>query len=438
MTILNLLVLTFSTFFCAYIARVKHKEVDIFNPANIFFLWQFINLLSVYLFYMGGVELISNIENAEFGLSNFIVVLVLYQLTFAITYILLPKSDATTNKSAFEKFNINHKITRVKVFLFVIFFIFLLAIFSLIIKFSSVINLVMAMAQRGNVLAIAQLEFSLIFITSFMLAVLITFFWGDKLKLVSTILLLLFSLVAIFTGSRAFSFLLIIVSVVVYHYNYRNFKFKFNYILLLLLGIFIFITMQLLRSKDAVDIYSNDFNQLLHDVLIGLGGVIARISLLNENIFIYSEYGLDNLWLGYSYFDLMYYPVPRSYYPLKPPIDEGVYVYSKYLGFNSTPSMPMISLFPSSWPLKTESAMYINFWYLGVVIGGFVTAVIYDFIYKRMILAKGRIIYLFWLPIYCYLVFGKIQLTNLGFANLVPLIFSFLALVIFLKPSFRS
>ena len=189
----------------------------------------------------------------------------------------------------------------------------------------------------------------------------------------------------------------------------------------------------LLRKDGAIDIYINDYDALYKDITQNLGGVVSRISLLNENIFIYSEYNLENLWLGASFADLIYYPVPRSYFPLKPPLDEGVYIYSRYLGIQSLPSTPLIYLFPSSWPLKTESAMYVNFWYFGVVLGGIITAFIYNFIYRAMLLAKGKYIYIFWLTLYCLVVFGKFQLTNIGFISLVPVVLLSMLLVLLFK-----
>ncbi|MGQ7112601.1 hypothetical protein ACUOFC_34980, partial [Escherichia sp. TWPC-MK] len=67
---------------------------------------------------------------------------------------------------------------------------------------------------------------------------------------------------------------------------------------------------------------------------------------------------LQNVWLGKSYLDLFKAPLPRSIYPEKPPVDDGMYIRTIAEGYNVTPSRPVQELYASSWPPETLGSMY--------------------------------------------------------------------------------
>lgn len=421
MTVFSLLCLAVSTIFGWYICSRKYKK-DLFNPANAFFLWQLFYLLAFVLFAIGYIDLIKGIEDPDLGLLNFSFSLVLYQCSFVLTYCFFIPKSTDVIKNAFN-YSLRIQLTStVKFIILFLLFVFLFSIYNILNKYGGLYALQTAMAQRGSVLATVQVELQVMYISSTLLVVMLTLFFGQRQKLVIFCVIVLFIVNIIFTGSRANSFLLLVIALVVSHYNYNKFNFKFSYLIWGAAAVVIFVLIALLRKDNALDIYINDVDLLFSDVFSNLGSVISRVSLINENIYIYSEYNLGNFWLGASYADLVYSPIPRAYYPLKPPIDEGVYVYSKYLGYNAVPSMPLTYLYPSSWPLKTESALYINFGYLGVVLGGVITAVIYEVIYKIMNSSKGNNINILWVTLYSLVIFGKVHLTNIGVVSLVPLI----------------
>ncbi|MGQ7148454.1 hypothetical protein ACUOA8_59935, partial [Escherichia sp. SS-MK2] len=75
--------------------------------------------------------------------------------------------------------------------------------------------------------------------------------------------------------------------------------------------------------------------------------------------------------------DLFKAPLPRSIYPEKPPVDDGMYIRTIAEGYNVTPSRPVQELYASSWPPETLGSMYANFWIPGVVFGMYILGIIY-------------------------------------------------------------
>ena len=94
-------------------------------------------------------------------------------------------------------------------------------------------------------------------------------------------------------------------------------------------------------------------------------------------------------WYGKSFLGLITAPIPSSFFNDKPPVDDGMYLYSICNGRNVEPVAATKSLDGSSFPLETFGAMYLNFGPVGVLLGMFVVGLAIGFAYYKMIKKNG-------------------------------------------------
>ena len=100
----------------------------------------------------------------------------------------------------------------------------------------------------------------------------------------------------------------------------------------------------------------------------------------------------------------------------KPPVDDGMYLYSIANGRDGLlPPMPVHELDGSSWPLETVGAMYANFGSLGVLIGMWLVGIIIGSVYNKMIKTN----YSFLFVIFYTLMLFTFELSSLRIVQLV-------------------
>ena len=110
---------------------------------------------------------------------------------------------------------------------------------------------------------------------------------------------------------------------------------------------------------------------------------VAQLSYFPQYSFIVNKYDFTNF-RGLSLFkDLLYAPVPRRFFPDKPPVDEGVYVANEVLTMRDFDSGTPLQEFPiiTSWPPETFGNGFMAFGLFGAMLFGFCLGRIIKFFY---------------------------------------------------------
>lgn len=135
-----------------------------------------------------------------------------------------------------------------------------------------------------------------------------------------------------------------------------------------------------LNSTMTEDIVKKSFQNM--------SSIFDQISFYDEDVYSFYYFSKGHFWNGRSYTSLFTAWIPRSLYPGKPPIDEGMYLRAIMKGYDIVPPMSVSALndltVSSSVPFTTCGIMYANFGMFGVIIGGLLTGIIIVGQYKKM------------------------------------------------------
>jgi len=247
-----------------------------------------------------------------------------------------------------------------------------------------------------------------------------------NLLYVAFILILIF-LIFSAIGSRKGPILFVIYFLLLWHYNINKLRFfTLRNITVGFIGLLYFSALPLFRTAGSFEFYMSNTPQLFQDSFENMGLFFQRFSELERSLMIYSLFDSSNLWLGSSFIDILYAPIPRSLFPDKPPVDEGVYLYNIAHGNLVSPSTPLRKMMAVGWPPSTITNMYINFWYFGVGIGGLIYGYVLKYFYN---FAKAQKFDAISVYLYTNVVFGTFALTNrniVGFATTI--LFTFIIL----------
>ncbi|WP_176524625.1 O-antigen polymerase [Bacillus sp. AFS018417] len=211
-------------------------------------------------------------------------------------------------------------------------------------------------------------------------------------------------------GGRKSTLQFIIFSMIVWHFAVGKIKrLSFKMCALVPVALFYIVVMPIIRTPDGVEVYTNNPEKLVTDVVESTDSLTQQFSYIDHYLFIMDYFTIDKLWLGSSFMDLLYAPLPSSIYPDKPPVDDGVYIRTLAEGWEVSPSTPFKEMYPSSWPPETFGAMYMNFWIPGVFIGFYILGMLYRASYLYMIKSEYSL--------YSILIYGNILL-NFHISNL--------------------
>lgn len=228
------------------------------------------------------------------------------------------------------------------------------------------------------------------------------------------VLFILFFIAILLTsslGGRKSTLFLIAYSLIVWNYGVREIKNLSAKVILLIpiISIYVLAVPIIRSSSQEIESLINNPTYLMEEVEDNVNTLSKQISYVDHQLLIMDHFDAENIWLGKSYIDLLYAPVPRSIYPDKPPIDDGVYVRSIAAGYDVEPPQSYDTMFQSSWPPETFGAAYMNFSSLGVLISMYFLGIVYGVSYRYM--KKSNF------SLFSILIYGNV-ITNFHFSNL--------------------
>ena len=190
-------------------------------------------------------------------------------------------------------------------------------------------------------------------------------------------------------GGRKDTVYLIFFAILIYHYTYKKIRIiNWKLIIPITFVIIYFLTIPILRTDGAIEYYSANPTELTNDILKEPINQVNSFSYIRHFLLVINEFNHDNVWLGKSYLDILYVPIPRTYYQNKPPIDDGVYLRTIAAGYEVSPNTSYNQLYQSSWPTESFGTLYMNFWIPGLFIGMYLIGVLYRILYDYMINSK--------------------------------------------------
>jgi hypothetical protein len=187
------------------------------------------------------------------------------------------------------------------------------------------------------------------------------------------------------TGGRAPLISLMIICFLVHHYCVRR-RTRLLTPGIAALGTVIlafFLAAPLFRTGGAFERYTQNPELLGQDATKSLSLLAPQFSPFDRTAVMLAYFTPDRMWMGRSYIDLAFAPVPRSVYPRKPPVDDGVYLKMIVDGHPVRPSTPLAEMLPTSWPMG-NLVLYMNFGPAGLLVGMFLGGVVIGAAYHYM------------------------------------------------------
>lgn len=226
---------------------------------------------------------------------------------------------------------------------------------------------------------------------------------GNLFQLLANIVIAMIVLVS--QGGRSPFILYLINITICYNYFIKKINiFSFKYIPIYTFVVAFVIIIFLVRTKGTDDMTETT-------IIDNLNVFISGNSYVDIQALIINFFDKNSYWGGESYKSLSGMFIPRSLYPDKMAIDEGVYVHEMIYNYKD---VLKCKDFTSSYPPSTLGIMYANFGYLGIVFGGFLLGVIHKYAYNLFTKLQN----VFVVNIYVFLII-KFQLTTFYIVNFI-------------------
>lgn len=199
------------------------------------------------------------------------------------------------------------------------------------------------------------------------------------------IFLMTFACLALF-GARKPSIMFLVQVTLCYHFCYKQITFRSLFkpssMLAILFLVFFIVMMPLLRQSSS-EAYFDDPSELIEDTAGNVDNLFREFSYLSGDMYVLEHFNFNNMWAGRSYLNILVQWIPRSLYPQKPPMDDGMYLYNMMCGVHVTPNQSTESLYyQSSIPFTLEGALFSNFGWFGILFGCFLIGILYQWLYK--------------------------------------------------------
>lgn len=238
-------------------------------------------------------------------------------------------------------------------------------------------------------------------------------------RIVLIFMILIYSLTFLIFTSRSPIFELLLFVLFGINYLWRKIQIKdfFNpkVIIIIVVSLALIVILPIIRQGHEIS-ESLDLNII--------SGVFDEFSYVGRDTYVYDHFNPSNYWHGGNYRALLTAFIPYRFYPLKPPIDDGVYLANIMYGHWVVPPVPRDSLtITYSIPFSTPSILYANFGSLGVFLGELLMGIVYAKVYKKLKTRKNVL----WV-IVSQLVLYQLELSTLSIVQtVIPLLVAFFA-----------
>lgn len=218
--------------------------------------------------------------------------------------------------------------------------------------------------------------------------------WNKNNITIIDAVLILFAGLMVGLGGRKALIMLIVECSLIYHFVVTRIEakrfFKFKYIALAIAIFFFFTTYSKFRKEGAIeDFLSNPIGFYSENVSGDFNSLLAGESYVPFYVAVVDYFDKNPKWDGASYLSLLTAFIPSSFYANKPPVDDGMYLYSIAKGKGIVkPPMPTKQLDGTSWPLETFGAAYANYGSIGVIVAMFLLGLILGQVFVKMIISK--------------------------------------------------
>ncbi|PMO79408.1 hypothetical protein [Vibrio breoganii] len=390
----------------------KNEKYDIFNPANMFFLWFFLEIPFLFLASFDPSLIHTVITLGIYDYTPAFISHLYYNLLYILTFTFV--GYFINSKKIINL--VDHSLTSKPQMSWS--FFWTVGFFSYLYFLSSIgglsylwQNMVNRTEITGGTGYISTL-YNLAFIISAVLMIQERNF--SKLKLLA-MLMIFFAMAS--TGGRGSLLSLIIIIMLASNYtcNLLRFRVTLKLIFIILLCFVFFLAIPLFRKADAFEFYQSNPLELVEDITNNISHLFSRFSTLERNMVVFDKFSLDNLWGGASYIDLLTAPIPRTMYLEKPPVDEGVYISSIAHGFDVSPPTSATKMLAVAWPLTNITVGFVNFGFVGVVFFGALYSFFYNVIYRKLLMSPSD----FYIIIYGFLCLNQLGFTNLKIIKLI-------------------
>lgn len=194
----------------------------------------------------------------------------------------------------------------------------------------------------------------------------------------------IFSLIVF--GARRPAMMLLLQVIMLYHYVSSKIKIRSIFKIKSLVTIFIIalfvLLMPMLRSGSETDYISNP-TKWVEGAIDNTNTLFREFSYCDGDLFAFNYFKNHEFWYGASYLNIPLQVIPRSIYPQKPPMDDGMYLLNMMYGENVSPNMATADLYyQTSVPFTLESSLYSNFGLFGIIIGCLLVGTFYQYVYK--------------------------------------------------------
>lgn len=405
----------FATFLISY-----KKTKDIFNPLGFFSIMQFIGYIPGILFFEQHMNVKLTLYNVSFVFIYQIIVLITFWIGVEIyndikkenEYIGIIYEIPKNNKKAIYIFILG--------LISSIYFIYSVGGISFIMN-----NIQMDFAAGNSYLLSLQLLMPI--------GIASMFITKEKPKFTTVALMFLIYAANIFIFTRRAPILeALLLLIFIYNYRIKRISLKIlinpKIIASFILLIFFILIMPTFRGSEGFSIFSN-FSDIIKYIEKNILGIFGEFSNVSQDAFIYTNFNSKNFYLGKTFINIVPSFLPSTYFPWKPPVDDGLYLSNFILGNYISPPG---NIFPymSSYPFSNQGSMYANFGIIGVIIGSIIIGYIYSFFYN---LIKKNNYNVFTIIIYQLIVYKFVLSTKNIVQTLLAIILTFIVFKLFYK-----
>lgn len=398
-----------------------YDKKDLFSPRNIYsFIYFLTILLPGMLFYFTNNGIISNklvkaaVNNDQVYLKYAILQTISYYCVNTGFYIRIIKFNSKKEK-------INHNDINETKILGILFVIIGLISFIVLMRYVGGMKYFFTHLYLRTIL-VKGATFSLWFLNFLNIGTLLLIYYTyikyKKIKIINIILILI-SGIFCGLGGRTIMVFLVIQSVIMWNYLVKKIKlknfFKIRFFLTGIVGVLFLNFFVFLRSPEKTKQFLKMPMIFFQQNSIGLLDTLMKESYVKYFMFIIQYFENKNFWYGSTFKGLLTAIIPSAVYRNKPPVDEGMYLYSIAQGREDIfPTMPVGELNGSSYPLETFGSLYVNFGIIGLFLGMILFGYILGKVYRKMI---EKNMSFKWLILYSLFLF-RFQISVFGIFNM--------------------